>query len=77
MAVRGLQPGKRDIEPKLVAWRCCLSANRIRLLNERIEPIQIDRFYQMMMETNLVASSQIFLHAEPGQGDAEHRMIVF
>ena len=42
-------------------------------LNERIEPVQIDRLDQMMLEAAIVASPNVFFHAETGQRDSEDR----
>src|SRR4051812_35637496 len=42
-------------------------------LNERIEPVEIDRLDQMMLEAAIVASSNVFLHPEAGQRDSEDR----
>ena len=50
---------------------------RFGLLDQRIEPVQIHRLHEVMIEADGVALSQVLFHAEAGQRDPENRMIVF
>jgi hypothetical protein len=42
-------------------------------LNEGIELVQIDRFYQMMLKTCLAAFADVLFHPETGKSDSERR----
>lgn len=44
-------------------------------LDERIEPVQIDRFDQMMIKAAIVAFSDVLFHSETGQRDAADRAL--
>ena len=43
------------------------------LLNEGIELIEVDRFYQVIGEADIITSANIFLHSEAGQRNSEKR----
>src|ERR1051326_2472015 len=67
---------RREQSPRLSpeSVRCC--CDRICLLNERVESIQIDWLHEMMIEADVVALAQIIFHSETGQRDSENRMVV-
>src|SRR6266478_9247890 len=48
--------------------------HRVALLDQQIEPIQIDGLDQMMMESDVVTAAHIFFHTKSRQRDAENRM---
>src|ERR1700731_99617 len=50
-------------------WRCQVpghrsARHRVALLDQRIEPVQIDGLDQMMMESDIVTAAHIFFHAK-------------
>src|SRR5205814_10064062 len=55
------------------SWRRS-TRHRLALLDQQIEPIQIDGLDQMMMESDVVTAAHIFFHAKSRQGGAENRM---
>ena len=42
-------------------------------LNEGVELVQVDRFYQVMLETCLAAFADILFHPETGESNSERR----
>jgi hypothetical protein len=42
-------------------------------LNEGVELVQVDRFYQVMLETHLAAFADILFHPEAGKSDSKRR----
>ena len=42
-------------------------------LNQRIELVQVDRFYKVMLETDLATSADILFHPETGESNSERR----
>src|ERR1700686_3629362 len=46
------------------------------LLNERVEPVQIDGLDQVMIEADVAAPPQILFHSETGERDPKDRVIV-
>jgi hypothetical protein len=42
-------------------------------LNERVELVQVDRFYQVMLKTYLAAFADILFHSETGKSNSERR----
>ena len=42
-------------------------------LNEGVQLVQVDRFYQVMMETYLAAFADILFHSETSESNSERR----
>src|SRR5438094_8066207 len=62
-------------EPKHSANEWVLHGRRCRcaLLNQGVKLVQVNRLYQVMLESRLVAFTNIVFHPETGEGDRQKR----
>src|SRR5207249_5737734 len=62
-------------EPKHSANEWVLHGRRCRcaILNQGVELIQVNRLYQVMLESCLVAFTDIVFHPETGESDCQKR----